>query len=137
LIAFVQMPWRSRTPHPFNLQTGQTRSGLEIQIPQPVWHIIRGKLTGVVPENLANISVQFVRHLGMLDGSGSSGQVVHPDGTFQHYAQLGRYRLPVWEMTPMQPGGCTSLLHKLTSLEIAIGDRDMEGVKLRIESTVA
>jgi hypothetical protein len=41
--------------YPFNLGTGQTLAVLEIRIPRPVWRTVRGKVTGVLPEDLSNV----------------------------------------------------------------------------------
>jgi hypothetical protein len=91
---------------PFDLQTGQTITDVEVRIPHPIWRTVRGKVTGALPEDLTNIYVHFTRDVGMLDNFGSVGHKVNPDGTFEGHAQPGRYRLSVWEMAqPLQDGG--------------------------------
>ena len=114
----------------FDLQTGQTITGLKVRIPRPIWRTVRGRITGELPESLANISVHFMRDVGMLDDFGSAGSKVNPDGTFEGHAQPGRYRLSVWEMAPPQPNGYTRLIRKFASVEITVGDLDVEGIVL-------
>jgi len=91
--------------HPFDLQTGQTMTDLEIRIPRPIWRTVRGKVTGALPGDLSNVYVHFVRDVGMLDDFGGGGPSVKVDGTFEGPAQPGRYRLSVgrW-LRPSQTG---------------------------------
>jgi hypothetical protein len=94
-----------RDVRPFDLQTGQTMSDLDLRIPNPISRILRGRVTGTLPEDLAKIYVHFTRDVGMLDDFGSAGTKVNADGTFEGRAQPGRHRLAIWEMAPPQPDG--------------------------------
>jgi hypothetical protein len=116
----------------FDLQIGQTLSDLEIRIPRPIWHTVRGKIIGTLPENPENVYVMFTRDIGMLDDLGGGGPHLKADGTFEGHAQPGRYRLLVWEMSPPQPDGRSTKVKEFTSLEITVGDRDLEGVEIQI-----
>jgi hypothetical protein len=122
---------------PFDVKTGQTLSGLEVRIPRPVWCSVRGRLTGALPKDLANISVHFTRNVGMLDDFGSAGSKVNPDGTFEGDAQPGRHRLAVWEMAPPKPNGYTRLIRKFASVQITVGDEDVEGIEVHIDPLVS
>jgi hypothetical protein len=116
----------------FDLQIGQTLNNLEIRIPRPIWRTVRGKVTGALPENPENVCVLFTRDVGMLDDFGSGGPHLKADGTFESYAQTGRYRLSVLEMSRPQPDGRTTRIKEFTSLEITVGDRDLEEVEIQI-----
>jgi hypothetical protein len=122
---------------PFDLHTGQTIRDLEIQIPRPIWRTVRGRVTGELPEDSANIFVHFMRDVGMLDDFGSVGSPVHPDGTFEGYAQPGRYKLLVWEMAPPQPNGYTRGIKQFASVEVTVGDRDVEGIEIHVDPLAA
>jgi hypothetical protein len=117
---------------PFDLQIGQTMTDLEVRIPRPIWRTVRGKVTGALSEDLANICVFFTRDLGMLDDFGSGGPKVNADGTFEGYAQPGRHRLAVWEMAPPQPDGYTRMTKQFASVEVIVGDRDLEDIEIQV-----
>jgi hypothetical protein len=123
--------------HPFDLQTGQTMTGLEIRIPRPIWRTVRGKVTGALPEGLANVYVHFVRDVGMLDDFGGGGPPVKADGTFEGQAQPGRYRLSVWEMAPPQPNGHTRGTQQFESVEVTVGDRNLDGLEIHVSPLAA
>jgi hypothetical protein len=107
---------------------------LEVRIPRPIWHTVRGKVTGALPEDLANICVNFTRDVGMLDDFGGGGPKVNADGTFEDYAQPGRYRLSVWEMAPPQLNGYTRMTKQFASVEVIVGDRDLNEVEIEVFS---
>jgi len=117
---------------PFDLQIGQTMTDLEVRIPRPIWRTVRGKVTGALPEDLANICVLFTRDVGMLDDFGSGGPKVNADGTFEGCAQPGHYRLAVSEMAPPQPEGYVRMTKQLASVEVIVGDCDVEEVEIQI-----
>ncbi|HEV2417398.1 MAG TPA: hypothetical protein VGX94_06315 [Terriglobia bacterium] len=119
---------------PFDLQTGQTIRDLEIRIPRPIWRTVRGRVTGELPEDMANIFVHFIRDVGMLDDFGSAGSPVSSDGTFEGYAQPGRHKLTVWQMAPPQPDGYTRGIKQFVSVEVTVADQDVEGIKIHIGS---
>jgi hypothetical protein len=60
----------------FDLQLGQTISGLQIQIPRPVSHTVRGKVTGELPTGPHRINVMFSRTMGTIDVIGGGGQAL-------------------------------------------------------------
>jgi hypothetical protein len=122
----------------FDLQTGKTKSDLEVRIPHPIWRTVRGKVTGALPGDLANIHVHFIRDIGMLDDFGSSGSKVNSDGTFEGLAQPGRYRLSVWEMALPLPGGYTQMTKQLASVEVTVGPRDIHELEIQVSpSTIS
>jgi len=73
----------------------------------------------------------------MLDDFGSAGSKVNPDGTFEGDAQPGRHRLAVWEMAPPKPNGYTRLIRKFASVQITVGDEDVEGIEVHIDPLVS
>jgi hypothetical protein len=111
---------------PFDLQTGKTMNYLEVRIPHPIWRTVRGKVTGTLPEDLANIHVRFTRDVGMLDDFDGGGAKVNSDGTFEGLAQPGRYRLSVWELAPPQPNEYTKMARQFASVEVIVGHRDID-----------
>jgi hypothetical protein len=120
---------------PFDLQIGQTMTELEVRVPRPIWRTVRGKLTGALPGDLANICVLFTRDVGMLDDLSSGGAKVNADGTFEGCAQPGRHRLNVWEMAPPQPKGYSRGTKQFASVEVIVGDRDLDEVEIQISPT--
>jgi hypothetical protein len=62
---------------------------------------------------------------------------VKADGTFEAPAQLGRYRLSVWQMAPPQSDGRTRGTKQFSSVEITVGDRDLDGVKIQVSPLTA
>jgi hypothetical protein len=117
----------------FNVQMGQTISGLQIQIPRPVWYAVRGKVTGELPTEHTRINVVFSRTMGTIDGvGGGAGALVEPDGSFESQVQPGAYSLDVCEFSPPEPGGRTRMLRKLASATIQVATADLHGVEIRI-----
>jgi hypothetical protein len=120
---------------PFDLQIGQTMTELEVRVPRPIWRTVRGKLTGALPGDLANICVLFTRDVGMLDDLSSGGAKVNADGTFEGCAQPGRHRFNFWEMAPPQPKGYSRGTKQFASVEVIVGDRDLDEVEIQISPT--
>jgi hypothetical protein len=118
--------------HSFDLQTAQALNNLEVRIPRPIWRIVRGRLTGALPEDLTTSYVFFTRLVGMLDDFGSAGAKVNADGTFEGHAQPGRHRLVVCEMASRQPDGRTRGIKQFASVEIIVGDRDLNDVEIQV-----
>lgn len=120
----------------FDLQFGQTISGLQIQIPRPIWHTVRGKVTGELPTGPPHrINVMFFRTMGTIDViGGGGGAKMEPDGTFEHHVQSGEYTLEVWECAPPEPDGRTSVLRKFASANIRVTDTDLDGIEIHIPS---
>jgi hypothetical protein len=119
----------------FDLQLGQTISGVELQIPRPVWHKVRGTVTGELPTWPHRVNVMFSRKMGTIDVmGGASGAKVEQDGTFEHPAQPGDYAVEVWEFAPPEPDGRTHVLRKFAAIEIRVTNADLDGIKIRIPS---
>jgi hypothetical protein len=119
----------------FDLQLGQTISGLQIQIPRPIWHTVRGKVTGELPTGPHRINVMFSRTMGTIDViGGGGGTKMEPDGTFEHHVQSGDYILEVWEFAPPEPDGRTSVLRKFASANIRVTDADLDEIEIHIPS---
>jgi hypothetical protein len=119
----------------FDVQIGQTISGLQIQIPCPVWHTVRGKVTGDLPKGPNRINVMFSRTMGTIDGvGGSGGPEVEQDGTFEHQVQSGDYAVEVWEFAPPEPDGRTRVLRKFAAANLRVTDADLYGVAIHIPS---
>jgi Carboxypeptidase regulatory-like domain len=122
----------------FHVQAGQTISGLQIQIPRPVWYTVRGKVTGDLPIERTRINVMFSRTMGTIDGvGGGAGALVEPDGTFESQVQSGVYSLDVCEFSPPEPGGRTRMLRKLATANIQVTNADLYGVEIQIPSGTA
>lgn len=119
----------------FDLQLGQTISGLQLTIPCPVWRTVRGKVTGELPTGHHRISVMFSRTMGTIEGiGGGSGPKMEQDGTFEHPVQSGDYSVEVWEFAPPEPDGRTSVLRKFASTNIRVSDADLDGIEIHIAS---
>lgn len=121
----------------FDVQLGQTISGLQIQIPRPVWYTVRGKVTGELPAGPHRINVMFSRTMGTIDViGGGGGPKVQQDGTFEHHVQSGDYTIEVWESAPPEPNGRSSVIRKFatTKTNIRVNNADLDGIEIRIVS---
>jgi hypothetical protein len=119
----------------FDVQLGQTISGLQLQIPRPFWHTVRGKVTGELPTESHRISVMFSRTMGTIDViGGSGGSRVGQDGSFEHQAQSGDYTVEVWEFAPPEPDGRTSALRKFAATNVRVTTADLDGIEIHISS---
>lgn len=119
----------------FDVQLGKTISGLKLQIPRPVWHTVRGKVTGKLPTEPHRINVMFSRTMGTIDViGGGGGPTVGQDGTFEHQVQSGDYAVEVWEFAPPEPDGRTSVLRKFAATNIRVTNADLDGIEIRISS---
>jgi hypothetical protein len=117
----------------FDIQTGQIMAGLELCVPRPVWRIVRGRVTGELPEGIANIYVYFTRDVGMLDDFGSTGSKVDANRNFEGHAQPGCYKLSVWEMTSPAEDGHTQMTKEFaSSIAVTVGASDVEGIEIRV-----
>jgi hypothetical protein len=119
----------------FDVELGKMISGLQIQIPCPIWHTVRGKVTGDLPEGPHRINVMFSRTMGTIDGvGGSGGPKVEQDGTFEHQVQSGDYAVEVWEFAPPGPDGRTKVLRKFAATNIRVTDANLDGIEIHIPS---
>jgi Carboxypeptidase regulatory-like domain len=119
----------------FDIQSRQIVSGLQIRIPPPVWHTVRGKVIGELPAERGRISVMFTRDMGTLDPvGGGSGASVQSDGTFEYMAQPGRYTAEICEFSPPEPSGRTQMLRRLGTATLAVAG-DLAGFRIHVSST--
>jgi hypothetical protein len=117
----------------FDVQAGQTISGLQIQIPCPVWHTVRGKVTGDLPTERTRINVMLTRTMGTIDGAGwGGGALLEKDGTFECQVQSGVYSVEVCEFSPPEPGGRTHMLRKFAATNIGAINANLCGVEIHI-----
>jgi hypothetical protein len=119
----------------FDLQIGQTITGLQLQIPRSVWHTVRGKITGELPTGPHRIDVMFSRTMGTIDViGGCGGAKMEQNGTFEYHVQSGDYTVEVWEFAPPEPDGRTSVHRKFASANIRVTDADLDGIEIHIPS---
>jgi hypothetical protein len=117
----------------FDIATGEAISGLQVHIPRPSQHTIRGRVIGALPEQHGRISVMFSRDIGAIDSvGGGSGSTVRPDGTFEHVALSGRYSIEVCEFSPPEPDGRTRMLRRFGKATINVAEADLDGVEIQI-----
>jgi hypothetical protein len=117
----------------FDVQAGQTIPGLEIQIPSPVWHTVRGKVTGDLPTERTRINVRFTRTMGTIDASGWGGAaLLEKDGTFECQVQSGVYSVEVCEFSPPEPDGRTRMLRNFAATNIRVTNADFSGIEIHI-----
>jgi Carboxypeptidase regulatory-like domain len=119
-----------------DIATGEAISGLQVRIPRPAPHSIRGRLIGALPEQHTRISVMFARDIGAIDSvGGAGGSTVRPDGTFEYMALPGRYSIEVCEFSPPEPDGRTRMLRRFGKAAINVPEADLDGVEIQISST--
>jgi hypothetical protein len=117
----------------FDIQAGQTISGLQIHIPRMVWHTVRGRVIGNLPTERERINVMFSRTMGTIDGvGGSGGPPVGQDGTFEHQVQPGIYSIEVCEFSPPEPDDRSRMLRKLATANIVVTNTNVYGVEINI-----
>jgi hypothetical protein len=116
----------------FDVPTGQTISNLQIRIPRPIWHTIRGKVIGELPKVPGGIHVMFSRDIGAVDGGGSSGATIQPDGTFEGLALSGRYSAEISEFSPPEPCGNSRILRRLGTASLTVEDADLSGFEIHV-----
>ena len=119
----------------FDIAAGEVISGLQVRIPRPVRHTVRGKVIGDLPEQRAHISVMFAREIGTIDPvGGASGPTVQADGTFEYAALPGRYSIEVCEFLPPEPDDRTRMLRRFGKATINVAEADLDGVEIQISS---
>jgi len=120
----------------FDIATGEVISGLQVHIPRPSPHTIRGKVIGALPEQHGRISVMFARNIGAIDSvGGAGGPTVRSDGTFEHVVLRGRYLIEVCEFSPPEPDGRTRMLRRFGKATINVPEADLDGVEIQISPT--
>jgi hypothetical protein len=118
----------------FDIAAGEVISGLQVRIPRPIRHTVRGKVIGDLPEQPARISVMFARDIGASDHMGGAGVPVQADGTFEYATLPGRYSLEVCEFSPPEPDGRTHMLRRFGKATINVAEADLDGVDIQISS---
>jgi hypothetical protein len=119
----------------FDLELGQTISGLQLQIPRPIWYRVRGKVTGEVLTASHRINVMFSRTMGTIDAiGGGGGPKVGREGTFEYQVQSGDYAVEVWEFAPPETDGRMSVLRKFAATSIRVTNADLDGIEIHIPS---
>jgi hypothetical protein len=117
----------------FDIAVGEVISGLQVRVPRPVPHTVRGKLIGDLPEQRARISVMFAREIGTIDPvGGASGSTVQADGTFECLALPGRYSIEVCEFSPPETDGRARMLRRFGKATINVPEADLDAVEIQI-----
>jgi hypothetical protein len=109
-------------------------SGLQVRIPAPGLHLVRGKVIGDLPEQSAHISVMFARDIGALEPVGASGPDVRADGTFEYTVLPGRYSVEVCEFSPAEPDGRIRMFRPFGKATINVAEADLNGVEIHVSS---
>lgn len=120
----------------FDIAAGEVISGLQMRIPRPVRHTVRGKVIGDLPEQRAHISVMFGREIGIIDDpvGGASGPTVQADGTFEYSVLPGHYSVEVCEFSPPETDGRTRLLRRIGKTTINVAEADLDDIEIQISS---
>jgi hypothetical protein len=119
----------------FDVQAGGTISGLQIQIPHPVWYTVRGKVIGSLPTERARINVVFSRTMGTIEGvGGGGGPEVGEDGTFECLLQTGAYSVEVCEFSLPETTGRTQMLRRFVTTSIQVTDADLDGIEIHLRA---
>jgi len=119
----------------FDIATAEVIAGLQVRIPRPVLHTVRGKVIGDLPEQRARISVMFAREIGAIDPvGGAGGPALLADGSFEHTILRGRYSIEVCEFSPPEPDGRTRILRRFGKATIEVADADQNGFEIQISS---
>lgn len=115
----------------FDIAIGELRSGLQIQIPCPVWHTVRGKVIGNLPLAKRHVSAMFAWDPGAIDPIGGSGGVrVQPDGTFELMLQPGHYSVEIWEFSTPEPSGRIRFVRSFGKTAVDVADGDLNGIEI-------
>lgn len=122
----------------FDVESGQTVSGLRIEIRRAVWRRIQGRVTGELPPGQGKFNVIVGRDFGTIDQiGGGGGPMVQPDGTFEHQLQRGRYSAEVWEFGEPTPDGRSTVLRRFGSpVTLTVADEDLSGVEIPLGNEI-
>ena len=117
----------------FDVQAGQKISGLQMRIPRPVWHTVRGKVMGDLPREREreNICAMFTRDIGTIDGGeGASEASVQPDGIYGAVGLLFRRGLRVHATRAHRPH--VRALRRFGTATITVADDDLSSVEIHL-----
>jgi hypothetical protein len=121
----------------FAVGEGQTLSGLQIQIPNPIRYRLHGRVIGTLPRDRSHISLQFRRDMGAVDQVGwAGGATLRDDGTFEGLEQSGRYLAEIFEFAPPEPSGRTHLIRTLGNTTFTVGCEDLSGIEIHVQADV-
>jgi len=119
----------------FEVKAGETLSGLQLQIPRPVIHTIRGKVIGDLPGERAKTSVMFRREFGTIDDiGGGSGVPVQADGSFEGKKHPGIYTAELTEFSAPDGDGRVRLVRRFGEVRLDLTQGDLDDVEIRVSS---
>lgn len=119
----------------FDVRAGETRSGLQLQIPRPIRYTIRGKVIGDLPGERANTSVMFRREFGTIDDIGGSGGVpVQADGSFEDKKHPGIYTAEITEFSAPNEDGQVHLVRRLGEVRLDLTQGDLDDVEVYVSA---
>jgi hypothetical protein len=119
----------------FDVSAGQTLSGLQLRIPHPIRHTIRGRVIGNLPGVRANTSVMFRRELGTMDDiGGKSGVPVQADGSFEIRTHPGIYTAELAEFSAPDGNGQVHLVRRFTEARLDLTHGDIGDVEIHVSS---
>jgi hypothetical protein len=119
----------------FDVRAGETRSGLQLQIPRIIRHTVRGKVIGDLPGDRAKTSVMFRREFGTIDDIGGSGGVpVQADGSFEDKKHPGIYTADITEFSAPNEDGRVHLVRRLGEVKLDLTQGDLDDVEIYISA---
>lgn len=119
----------------FDVKTGETRSGRQLQIPRPVRYTIRGKVIGDLPGDRAHTSVMFRRDFGTIDDiGGGSGSPVQADGSFEQMNPQGIYTAELSEFSAPDGDGRVHLVRRFGNVRLDMTHGNLYDVEIHVSS---
>jgi hypothetical protein len=120
----------------FDVGAGETRSGLQLQIPRITTYTIRGKVIGDLPGDLAKTSVMFRRDFGTIvdEVGGGSGVPVQPDGSFEDKKHPGIYNAEIMEFSAPNQVGRVHLVRQLGKVKLDLTRGDLDDVEIYVSA---
>lgn len=120
----------------FDVGAGETRSGLQLQIPRITTYTIRGKVIGDLPGDRAKTSVMFRRDFGTIvdEVGGGSGVPVQPDGSFEDKKHPGIYTAEIMEFSAPNQDGRVHLVRQLGKVKLDLTQGDLDDVEIYVSA---
>jgi hypothetical protein len=119
----------------FDVGAGETRSGLQLQIPHIIRYTVRGKVIGDLPGDRAKTSVMFRREFGTIDDIGGGGGVpVQADGSFEDEKHPGIYTAEIMEFSAPNEDGRVKLVRRLGEVKLDLTQGDLDGVEIYVSA---